>query len=367
MSAGYVLAVAATIATGAITKLLADGLPGFAFPSAPCLVVITLLALVWGVGPALISTVLGAILLDRITSQPHQGDAAHIAGFLAVLICGTVLSLVASQAIYSRRQIGDALRARDEALAAAKDLERQRDEFLAAISHDLKNPLTAILGMGQLLVHRAQRQSGLEVTVLIEGLETIVRTSRQMAEQINELLDGTRMRMGRALELDLQPTDLVALLRRLVDDYGRTSERHTVTLETALPECSCTCDEIRLERAVANLLANAIKYSPEGGPITVALACSEQDGRPWVTISVADRGVGIPEEELPRVVEPFYRASNVTGTFAGTGIGLAGVRHIAERHGGSISIASTQGVGTTVTLHLPCEHEAEPPLEASQD
>ena len=101
------------------------------------------------------------------------------------------------------------------------------------------------------------------------------------------------------------------------------------------------------------MLVNAIKYSPQGGPVTVSVTRTAEAGGPWLRIGVADRGLGIPSDDLPHMFEQYYRARNVAGAIPGTGIGLANVRHAIERHGGSVSIDSTEGVGTTVTVRMP--------------
>jgi signal transduction histidine kinase len=104
-----------------------------------------------------------------------------------------------------------------------------------------------------------------------------------------------------------------------------------------------------VERVVANLVSNAIKYSPGGGDVRVELAAEAG----WAVLRVQDQGVGIPAADLPRVFEQFHRAANVAGRIGGTGLGLAGARHIVEQHGGSIALESQEGVGTTVTVRLP--------------
>jgi signal transduction histidine kinase len=109
---------------------------------------------------------------------------------------------------------------------------------------------------------------------------------------------------------------------------------------------------------IDNLLANAIKYSPTGGEITVRLACEERDGVPWAILAVEDNGVGIPAADLPHIFEHFRRGSNVLDRIAGTGLGLAGSRRIVAQHGGDMTIVSHEGVGTTVTVALPM---ARPP------
>ncbi|MDB5075448.1 MAG: multi-sensor signal transduction histidine kinase [Chloroflexi bacterium] len=237
-------------------------------------------------------------------------------------------------------------------ISKIKDLERQKDEFLAIVSHDLNNPLTAILGHAQLLLRRARRLVGADDMKIMEGLTMISEAARRMTEQVAELLDGSRLEIGQPLDLNLAPTDLVPLLADLVSEYGDSSPRHAVQLETDCSTLSITADRARLYRALANLLANAIKYSPGGDVIILALAVEENGAGIWAVIQVSDHGIGIPAEEVPKVFERFYRASNV-GRITGSGVGLAGVRQIVEHHGGSITMSSEPCVGTTVTVRLP--------------
>jgi signal transduction histidine kinase/CHASE3 domain sensor protein len=239
-------------------------------------------------------------------------------------------------------------------ISALKDLEQQKNDFLATIAHDLKNPLTVIMGLAQVLLRRTHRQEPLDVSRVQEGLTTIDRTARNMAQLVSELLDSSRLQMGQALNLDLQQLDLVALVDETVVEYGQSSQRHKVNFATELPHLLCRCDRVRVQRAVANVLINAIKYSPRGGTITVSLASDNGDA----SIVVGDHGMGIPAEDVPRIFERFYRASNV-GQIGGTGIGLAGVKQIIEQHGGTIAVESAQGEGTTVTIRLPLAGPSE--------
>jgi signal transduction histidine kinase len=122
-------------------------------------------------------------------------------------------------------------------------------------------------------------------------------------------------------------------------------------------------DEARIERIVANLISNAVKYSPRGGPIAIQVATEERDGLEWAILAVRDHGIGIPPAEIERVFEPYYRASNIAGTVSGSGIGLAGTRNIVEQHGGQISVESEVG-DTTFTVRLPLMLEPLEILEA---
>ena len=155
------------------------------------------------------------------------------------------------------------------------------------------------------------------------------------------------------LSLDLEPTDVVALLRQVLEEHQRATELHTLELQSAEETIVATVDPRRLERAIANILVNAIKYSPQGGPIRVSVAQAVgPDGR-WFSIAVADKGLGIPSDDLPHIFEEYYQAGNVAATIPCAGIGLANVRHLIEGHGGTVSIDSTEGEGTVVTVRLP--------------
>lgn len=112
-------------------------------------------------------------------------------------------------------------------------------------------------------------------------------------------------------------------------------------------------DVVRLDRMLTNLLANAIKYSPGGGQITVELAYEEEQACPWIVLRIRDQGVGIPTSDLPHIFDPFYRASNVSGHIQGTGVGLASVSQVITRQGGTISVSSVEGQGSTFVVRLP--------------
>jgi signal transduction histidine kinase len=178
---------------------------------------------------------------------------------------------------------------------------------------------------------------------------------------IDTLLDVTRVQMGRPLPLDRRTTDLVAVARQVVEDAQRqTSRRHALRLDAAVPAFVGCWDPGRLERMLGNLVNNAVKYSPEGGEVTVGVAAEPSESPAWAVLTVRDRGVGIPGADLPRVFERFYRASNVATEISGTGIGLTTVRQIVEQHGGRIGVESEEGRGTTWTVRLPLQPDATP-------
>jgi signal transduction histidine kinase len=242
-------------------------------------------------------------------------------------------------------------------ISTMKKLEQQRDRVLAIVAHDLRNPLTSISGMAQLLQLHAERLEEPVRERFAHSLKTIETAARGMATQIGDLLDFAQAQTGRKVDLALEPTDVIALLRGVLAQHQLSTDEHTLELRTAEDSIVALVDARRLERAVANLVVNAIKYSPEGGPVVVAVA----QGGEWLNIQVSDRGLGIPSADLPRIFEQYFRAGNVAATIPGTGIGLAGVRHMIERHGGTVAIESTEGEGTTVTIRLPLPEDAGKP------
>lgn len=227
-----------------------------------------------------------------------------------------------------------------------------QEEFLSSLAHDLKNPLTTVRGQTQLWLRRLHRGEDADAERLESSLQGVAAAALRMTHLLDELADVMRLRAGQEIELQRHHTDLVELARRSVAELGRTTERHELRLLTESPALTGEFDGPRLERVLINLLSNAIKYSPAGGVITVRVACEAAATGSTAVISVTDPGVGIPPADLERIFERFQRGANVR-SIAGTGIGLSGVRRIVELHGGSITVASVEGEGSTFTVRLP--------------
>lgn len=239
---------------------------------------------------------------------------------------------------------------------------RVRDEFLSSATHDLKTPLTVIKAQAQLLQRRAARSSGPDAEKMAEESGRISVATTKMVSLVDQMLDVASLQMGKPIELRRLDTDLVQLAHEAARELTEPGGRHRIVVTATKAKIIGRWDAARLERVFGNLLSNALKYSPAGGEVGVVVDEVEgDDGQPWATLSVTDPGVGIPNDELAHVFDRFFRARNVVGRIAGTGIGLAGVRQIVEDHGGRISIASEEGKGTTVTVHLPLDLEIERP------
>lgn len=239
-----------------------------------------------------------------------------------------------------------------EAQQMAEEALRARDTFLAAVAHDLKTPLTIITMQATALEHQGHQPA--------DSSAAAIRTAGgHMARVLDELLDLAHLQAGRTPVLERQEIDLVALADRLAQEYQRTTRRHRIAVRAAVPAVVGHWDRARLERVLANLLANALKYSPAGGDIVVAIRPEGPGDRrtgPGVRLEVLDRGIGIPATDLPRVFERFHRDGNV-GHLGGSGLGLAGAREIVEQHGGTLTVRNRPGGGTMATLWLPLTGE----------
>jgi len=222
--------------------------------------------------------------------------------------------------------------------------ERLKDELMATVSHELRTPLAAILGFTELLLTRDFSP---------EERQTHTRTVHEQAERLSNLigdfLDLQRLDQH-AMELVREEVDLGALLREQVALYAAQSDAHEISLRLPDEPLVTSGDAQSLGRVIGNLLSNAIKYSPDGGVIVVQAA---RDGD-TLALSVTDSGIGIPAAARERIFDRFYRVdSSETRSIGGTGLGLSLVREIVREHGGSVSVDSLDGHGSTFSVTLP--------------
>ncbi|HJZ46086.1 MAG TPA: ATP-binding protein [Roseiflexaceae bacterium] len=247
----------------------------------------------------------------------------------------------------------------------AQDAVRLRDQFLSIASHELKTPLTALLGNAQMLQRRAAREGNFSERNQ-RAVQVITDQAMRLNKMIAALLDISRIEMGQ-LSIDRAPMDLCALARRVVAEMQPTLERHTIAYSDTGAPLVVEGDELRLEQVLHNLISNAVKYSPAGGAVTVQV---EQRGS-RACVVVSDQGIGIPTGSVPRLFTRFYRADNVDSqNISGMGIGLFVVKEIMTLHGGTIEVTSQEQQGSTFTVCLPLPEpapatEAEPHLQAS--
>ena len=230
------------------------------------------------------------------------------------------------------------------------ELEEQHEDVLRAVSHDLRNPLAAVLGQAQLLARQLER-AGLTGREL-ERAEAIVRTARRMNTMIGDLVDSARFESGQ-LALRRQSVDLLAFVEQLKAEQATTmdSARIQITAAEGLPPVSADPD--RLARILVNLLSNALKYSPPQTPVTVTL----QPNGSEVVVSVTDQGCGIAPEDMPRLFQRYFRAQAGHARQESVGLGLYIARILVEAHGGRIWVQSQVEKGSTFSFSLPASQQ----------
>jgi signal transduction histidine kinase len=212
--------------------------------------------------------------------------------------------------------------------------------------------LSAIKGQAQLLRRRLERGIAADDDRLRVGLDSIDAAATRMTSLIDELLDVAKLQAEQPLEMQREAVDLTALTRQMVEEVRRASGREAIEVRTEAPGLVGFWDSRQLGRVLENLLGNAVKYSPNGEPVDVAIVREERDGGAWAVLTVRDHGIGIPEADVPHVFERFHRGGNVGG-IGGSGIGLAAARRIVVQHGGTIAVESREGEGSAFTVRLP--------------
>jgi len=233
--------------------------------------------------------------------------------------------------------------------------EREREQFLSIVSHELRTPLTPLKALAQLVRSRMRRSKAqgteLDMESLDRNLAAIERQVDRMNGLVNDLLSVSRAEKG-SLSMDRMPYDLAVIVREVVQRYvDATLEegRHTFTVDApaTLPAHG---DPSRVEQLLMNLVGNAVKYSPTGGPVHVEVAAHDRQAE----IAIRDKGIGISPDDISRLGHPFVRGAGRASTFAGMGVGLYVARIVAEAHAGSLALESDgDGKGTTVRVKLP--------------
>jgi len=236
-----------------------------------------------------------------------------------------------------------------EALLRA-DIEKVNVQLISNISHELRTPLTCIKGYAETLLEGA-----MEDGALCKKFLTIINDEAHRLERlINDLLDLS-MIDARQIQVRFKDTDLSALLSQTVNVFQPVAIKNNIVVQENIPDKLpvISADEDRIRQVLINLIDNAMKYSPAGSTVTVGAELNRKE----VRISIDDMGIGIPEKERSRIFERFYRVEqNLNGTKStGRGLGLAIAKYIIEAHGGTLSVDSVVGKGSTFSFTLPLE------------
>lgn len=237
-------------------------------------------------------------------------------------------------------------------ISAIQAAEQLKDEFVSLATHELRTPLAAIQGFASMLSYQSALGHGPALADWQqEAIAEIESATARLNTLVNDLLDATRIQAGR-LMLQPTPLDLLALVRRCLARQQVTTTQHTLTLEAPDEPVVLSGDEMRLEQVLGNLLGNAIKYSPAGGPIAVTVRVDPVVRQ--VEVRIRDVGIGIPADDQARLFLRFVRARNVHDHhIAGSGLGLYVCRELVEQHGGHLWFESVESEGTTFILTLP--------------
>jgi len=262
-------------------------------------------------------------------------------------VTGADVILVNERDVTNQRAAEEAMM---RAMRAAEQASRAKSRFLASMSHELRTPLNAIIGFSEIIRDRIHGDGRLDRYCEYAG--DIHDSGRHLLRLINDILDLSKIEAGK-LELALRPVkvpDLLADAAHLLRMRARR-EGIVLTVEAAAGLPPVQADELRLRQIVINLLSNAIRFTPEGG--SVCMQARLVDG-PEVELAVVDTGIGIPPDQIERVLQPFEQfGRRGESRESGTGLGLSLARELAELHGGRLDIESVVGIGTTVRVRLP--------------
>jgi len=233
-----------------------------------------------------------------------------------------------------------------EANVELEQLSKDKDAFLAVLTHDMRTPLTSIKGYSSIL---RDRDLGRDQQVKIAKI--ILRSEETLLEIVNNILDIEKLQSGAPILLERSNFDLALLVSAAAESIAAlASEKNIALHHQDVPQpILITADEKQMQRILLNLFSNAIKYTPEGGTVSIDTRMKGHDA----IVEVKDTGYGIPEDELPFIFDRFRRVKGHQQKAVGTGLGLAIVKSLVEAHGGDISVTSEVDVGSTFTMRIP--------------
>lgn len=299
-----------------------------------------------------------AILAAQNSDVQTQLQKTLESGFFVTLMSITVLIIASSLSIRAIRQrehlvVQQGLMIESEQLARqqAEQAVQTRDQFLSIAAHEIRTPLTTLIGGWQMLRWRSEHHPAADRR---EDEEIISEQMDRLRELTDLVFDISRLDTGK-LTIQHDTIDVALLTKKIAKGVQFVTEHHTLVVETAETPLLVRGDALRLEQVLNNLIQNAIKYSPHGGTITVQAVHEEDEAQ----IRVSDEGMGIPASDIPHLFERFYRASNADPLHInGLGIGLYVSNEIILQHEGRIQILSEEGRGSRFSIHLPLQNES---------
>ncbi len=361
--AGYLLVVPLTAVALLLDVALLALFPSFAFIDIPITLLVLVVALLWGAGPALLATIFGTLVIYYVLYPPPLAlrwkDLVDMVESSGILIGGLFITLIVSNHDAERRALQR--RAQEEA-----ELRQKMDAFLILTSHELRTPLTLLqlqLQMMQRSVVSAQANSGSDGARLghiwqqrHEQINKALEYWERLNRLVNNLLELARLQMDHAV-CRLQGIDLPSLLLNRVEQQRQSAPYPSIdVLLSSDAAVQVIADPHQIDHVLKNYLENAIKFSPEGTCVTVGTSLEGTYARVWVR----DQGPGLPTAEQGHIWECFYRAPGVQvqrGSSMGLGIGLYLCREIIQDHHGAVGVESAPGQGSTFWFTLPLAAE----------
>jgi two-component system sensor histidine kinase BarA len=303
------------------------------------------------------------VLMSKIRRAPEPVVAkvmAHFSQLVETLVAAGQKTYLTSQlhieaTLDTNRELEAKNKKLEDANTRLKELDRLKSSFLATVSHELRTPLTSIIGYSEMLAEGLagplNKEQGDYVRTIMDKGETLLRL-------ITSILDISQIEAGK-VRLNFEPLDVTEIILSSISSVKPQAQKKGVILETRLPELRprASADREKLKQVVVNLLANAVKFTPKDGKVSVFL--SELTYQPELAgqgyrILVEDSGVGIPQDQFDKIFQSFYQVdSSSTREFGGAGLGLAIVKSFVEGHGGQVRVASEAGHGSRFTLMLP--------------
>lgn len=300
---------------------------------------------------------MGKTVYLTMEDLPYHNQQGEIIGIIHVVQDVTSAGELEQQLTQNRNDLqllqGQVQRQNLDLLAAnaeLRHLSELKSSFISVAAHELRTPLTSINGYIEMLL---DGQMGALTDEEIDALTIVQESCFRLVSLTDELLNAARLEAGQ-IELVLQPVNLANLVRSVVSEYtGQAqSKGQDIQFEFSLELPPALCDEKRTKLIVSNLVSNAVKYTPDSGRISIRLYLSEKPG--YLHLSVEDTGVGIPEEDLPKIFSRWYRGKRASSVNTeGSGLGMYITRSLVELHGGEIWVESKIGQGSVFHVRFP--------------
>ena len=288
-------------------------------------------------------------MTDRADAVEGLGNTVLIGLASLLAVMGVLKSLCAWRSLRQRRRTEAALL---QAKIEAEMANQAKSEFLASMSHELRTPLNSIIGFSEIIATNGMGPVGNARYVEYAG--HIHESGQFLLELVNDILDLSKIAAGKA-SLREQALNVEALVETCLVMVQQTAENVGITLQSHLTPATLNADQLKVRQILVNLLANAIRFTPSGGTVSVS-ATVVADGDGDLVLTIADTGVGIAQRDIGKVLEPFGQAHNaLDGATHGTGLGLPLAKAFAELHDADLRLDSEVGVGTTVTIRFPAE------------